>query len=136
MTCINVAEFCTNQLTWKRLQYDWNGSFEKCCNFYLNNYELLFVKYLISNIFSKNLHLKFYWLLQFESQSKTLQQNFTTVSTWDSNRGFPIEVLVKVPAQDLIKLSPKLSVNENSSSGLKQRFPKWDLRESFSSKMN
>ena len=24
---------CTNQLTWKRSQYDWNASFEKCCYF-------------------------------------------------------------------------------------------------------
>ena len=27
---------CTNQLTWKRSNYDWNASFEKCCNFYPN----------------------------------------------------------------------------------------------------
>ena len=28
---------CNNQLTWKRSQYDWNASLEKCCNFYPNN---------------------------------------------------------------------------------------------------
>ena len=97
---------------------------------------MAFVKYLISNIFSKNLHLKLYWLLQFESQSKALQQNFTIVPTWDSNRDFPSEALVKVPAQDSIKLSPESRDNENSSSGLKQRLPKWDLGESFSWKLN
>ena len=90
----------------------------------------------MSNIFSKNLHLKVYWLLQLESQSKSLQQNFTTVPTWDSNRGFPSEALVKVPVQDSIKLSPKLGVNENPSSGLKQGLPKWDFGESFSSKLS
>ena len=97
---------------------------------------MVFIKCLISNIFSKNLHLKLYWLLQFKSRSKTSRQNFTTVPTWDSNRDFPSEALVKVPAQDLIKLSPKLLVNKNSSSGLKQRLPKWDFCESSNSKLN
>ena len=61
-------------------------------------------------IFSKNLHLKLYQLLQFGSRSKTPQQNFTTVPTWDLNKDFPSEVLVKVPAQDSIKLSSKLAI--------------------------
>ena len=43
---------------------------------------------------------------------------------------------MKVSTQDSIKLSPKFGVNENSSSGFKQRLPKWDLGESFSSKLN
>ena len=43
---------------------------------------------------------------------------------------------MKVPTQDSIKLSPKLGVNKNFSSGLKQTLPKWDLGESFSSKLN
>ena len=112
-------------MSWQR-----SGTDEK------RNLELVFVKYLISNIFSKNLHLKLYWLLQFESRSKSLQQTFTTVPTCDSNRGFPSEALVKVPAQDSIKLSPKLGVYENPSSRLKQGLPKWDFGESFSSKLN
>ena len=94
------------------------------------------VKYLISSIFPKNLHLKLYWLLQFEFRLKPRHQNFTTVPAWDSNRDFPIEPLVKVLAQDSIKLSPKLGVSKNSSSGLKQRLPKWDFGESASSKLN
>ena len=41
-------------------------------------------------------------------------------------RGFPSEALVKVPAQDSIKLSPKLGV---------KTLPKWDFGESFSLKL-
>ena len=87
-------------------------------------------------IFSLDLHLKLYWLLRFGSRSKTPQQNFTTVPTWDLNKGFPREAFVKVPAPDSSKLSPKLGVSNISSSGLKLRLPKWDFDESFSSKLN
>ena len=61
-------------------------------------------------IFSKNMHLKLYRLLQFGFRSKTPQQNFTTVPTWDANKDFPSGALVKVPAQDLIKLTSKLAI--------------------------
>ena len=52
-------------------------------------------------IFSKNLHLKLSWMLQFGSRSKTLQQNLTIVPTWDLNKDYPNDVLVKVPVRDL-----------------------------------
>ena len=52
-------------------------------------------------IFSKNLCLKLSWKLQFGSQSKTLQQNLTIVPTWDLNKDYPNDVLVKVPVRDL-----------------------------------
>ena len=57
---------------------------------------------------------------------------FTTAPTWDWNRDFPSEGLVKVSAQESIKLSFELGVNENSSSGLKQRLPNWNFIESSS----
>ena len=61
-------------------------------------------------IFSKNMHLKLYRVLQFGSRSKTPQQNFITVPNWDSSKDFPSEASVKVPAQDSIKLSSKLAI--------------------------
>ena len=55
-------------------------------------------------IFSKNLHLKLSWMLQFGSRSKTLQQNLTIVPTWDLNKDYLNDVLVKVPVRDLSKV--------------------------------
>ena len=81
-------------------------------------------------IFSKNLHLKLYWLLQFGSRSKTLLQNFTTVPTCDLNKDLPSKALVKVLAQDSVTLSSKLGVRNSSSSRLKRRLPRWDIGES------
>ena len=52
-------------------------------------------------IFSKNLHLKLSLMLQFGSRSNTLQQNLTIVPTWDFNKDYPNDVLVKVPVRDL-----------------------------------
>ena len=52
-------------------------------------------------IFSKNLHLKLSWMLQFGSRSKTLQQNLTIVPTWDLKKDFPNDALVKIPVRDL-----------------------------------
>ena len=52
-------------------------------------------------IFSKDLHLKLSWMLQFGSWSKTLQQNLTIVPTWDLNKDYPNDVLVKVLVLDL-----------------------------------
>ena len=52
-------------------------------------------------IFSKNLHLTFSWMLRFRSRSKTLQQNLTIVPTWDLNKDYSNDVLVKVPVWDL-----------------------------------
>ena len=63
-----------------------------------------------SKTFSKNMHLKLYRLLQFGSPSKTPQQNFVTVPTSDSNKDLPSKALVKVPAQDPIKISSKLAI--------------------------
>ena len=60
-------------------------------------------------IFSKNMHLMLYGLLQFGSQSKTPRQNFTIVPTRDLNKDFPSGALVKVSAQESIKLSSKLA---------------------------
>ena len=60
----------------------------------------------------------------------------TSTAKFYNSSNFPSQTLVKTPAQDSIKLSPKLGVNENSSSELKQRLPKWDLGESFTSKLN
>ena len=57
-------------------------------------------------IFSKNLHLKFSWMLQFGSRSKTLQQNLTIVPTWDLKKDYPNDVLVKVPVRDLNIIFP------------------------------
>ena len=53
------------------------------------------------DIFSKNLHFKLSGMLQFGSQSKTLQQNLTITPTRDLNKDYPNEVLVKVPVRDL-----------------------------------
>ena len=52
-------------------------------------------------IFSKNFLLKFSWMLQFGSRSKSLQQNLTIVPTWDLNKDYSNDVLVKVPVRDL-----------------------------------
>ena len=40
-------------------------------------------------------------MLQFGSRSKTQQQNFTIVPTWDLNKDYPNDVLVKVPVWGL-----------------------------------
>ena len=52
-------------------------------------------------IFSKNLHLKLSWMLQFGSWSKTLEQNLTIVPTWNLNKDYSNDVLVKVPVRGL-----------------------------------
>ena len=56
-------------------------------------------------IFSKNLHLKLSWLLQF-GFPKLCSKNFTTASTWDLNKDYTSEALLKVPAQDLNTVFP------------------------------
>ena len=45
-------------------------------------------------------------MLQFGSRSETLQQNLTIVPTWDLNKDYPNDVLVKVPVRDLNKVFP------------------------------
>ena len=60
----------------------------------------------------------------------------TSTAKFYNSSNFPSQTLVKTPAQDSIKLSPKLGANENSSSELKQRLHKWDVGESFTSKLN
>ena len=95
------------------------------------------MKYLTPRFFQRTSTLKLYWPLEFGSRSKTPKQNSTTVPTWDSYKDFPSEDLVKVPpAQDSIKLFPKLDVRNSSSLGLKQRPPRWDFSENSSSKLN
>ena len=71
-------------------------------------------------IFSKNLHLKLSWMLQFGSRSKTLQQNLTIAPTWDLNKDYPNDVLVKVPARDLNIVFPSYILLEAKS--LKVKF--------------
>ena len=40
--------FMNMSLTWKRSQYDWNALFKKCCYFYSNNFEYIFVSGVLS----------------------------------------------------------------------------------------
>ena len=94
------------------------------------------MKYLTPRFFQRTSTLKLYWLLEFRSRSKTSKQNSTTVPTWDSYKDFPSKDLVKVSAQNSIKLFPKLDVRNSFSSVLKQRLSKWDFSENSSSKLN
>ena len=40
-------------------------------------------------------------MLQFGSPSKPLKQNLTVAPTWDLNKDYPNDVVVKVPVRDL-----------------------------------
>ena len=48
--------------------------------------------------FSKNLHLKLSWM--FVSHSKSPQQNLTIGPTWDLNKDYPNDILVKATVWD------------------------------------
>ena len=45
-------------------------------------------------------------MLQLGSRSETLRQNLTIFPTWDLNKDYPNDVLVKVPVRDLIIVFP------------------------------
>ena len=85
-----------------------------------------------SEIFSKNFNFKALLTVRVRVSIKNSKAKFYN----SSNLGLIQRHLVKVSAQDSIKLFPKLDVRNSSSLGLKQRPPRWDFSENSSSKLN
>ena len=68
-------------------------------------------------IFSKKLHLKLSWMLQFGSRPETLEQKLTVVPTWDLNKDYLNDVLSESSSSRLEQSLPKLYFIRSSNLG-------------------